>query len=1287
MIQRTQNILSGNKKYITILVIIVALLLLSGILSPLYIQKAGRDWPADLAFQVKEVEGRATDLLNQKQHILIRNTAQLKAEISAILNPVSFQSKLITKINDKEYSGLSIAVCDSQNNLIGWTKELAVPPEKMLSISFKPGEVFFYRSNLVTYLSLIDTINTKRGTYYLSCNLPVEIHYTADTEYFVSISLKKELQEKFFTEFEVDYSPSALKTRDGRKFPVEILNNFKNVIGVITFNKPSLDTKINSIQEHTETLQALLAIAAFLCISFYFIHEVKTLKKAILKLLVTFLLLTALRYLLYFLALPTRLIEGELTSSSYFASSFGFGIVSSPVELFVSVVLLMIFCLIVFRDLSEYSKNSTIRKINNLYIYIPVFLLGVFLLLAGYRGLGASIRSVIFDSSLRYFKDPDLLPGIPEALMQLNILLLGVCVIFISVAIIILLINYLPYINKNGNNFKVFSILFIVVQVCGFIYDATQAQPQGTAVIRIIFLSLVLFLSYKIILEDYRNIFNYLYFVVIASIISVSLLNYYNTKIERESLKTTALEITRPSESLLTFLINEALSNSLYTQELYPALKGKDVNYQAVSFIVWNRSILQRERLRSSIAILDKQKNLLGSFGIDLPQSLRVNPAALTDDISDLKVYDNYEPEGQSGQIISGIIPVKEEEVTLGYIAAAILYNPADYNLYNFPPFLSGINNSLNNTVDFSNLKIFDFVDGTISNIYGEINPSGATIQQIFNSDFNENNEAWINLNINNEDYSTYLLKIREQNSERIIAVMLKEKNLSWNFYNFLKIFFIHSIFIFVLFILLFGIDLYRTQRFKFSFRTQLLVAFLIISLLPLIFLAFYNRNLTETKNQESTLYKLRKRTVILKDYINRYSNNIFTSANVYTNEKQLFDKASADLDINFTLYSGISKKYSSRNEYYEAGIIPQVLNPLIYERLTLQSYKEYIIPEKIDGYPYSSFYTTFDTGNNKYIIKVNDVFNRIEYPMSGTEVDVLLFGSYSFAMILIIILSAIFANRISYPIRRLTKATESVAGGDLNFEIETHQKSEVGDLIQGFNYMIRQLKKSQSELAEMEREIAWKEMARQVAHEIKNPLTPMKLAIQQLVIAYKDKSPKFDSIFDKVSKTMISQIDTLNNIASEFSSFARMPKLKVEEVNINVVIEDALNLFVEEKIEIVFNKNSDNMYIEADKDQLKRTIINLIRNSIQAFADNVVITSIICDEKVCVEFADNGKGIPPEFIDKVFDPDFTTKEKGMGLGLKLAKKFVEAVNGTIRITGSSVNGTQLVLQFPVLKK
>ena len=233
------------------------------------------------------------------------------------------------------------------------------------------------------------------------------------------------------------------------------------------------------------------------------------------------------------------------------------------------------------------------------------------------------------------------------------------------------------------------------------------------------------------------------------------------------------------------------------------------------------------------------------------------------------------------------------------------------------------------------------------------------------------------------------------------------------------------------------------------------------------------------------------------------------------------------------------------------------------------------------------------------------------------------------------------------------------------------------------FNFMTNQFQKNHAELAQMEREIAWKEMANQVAHEIKNPLTPMKLAVQQLIASYKDKKGNFDSLFEKLSATVLNQIESLSLIASEFSRFARMPNFKLEKIDLIPVVKDTVNLFQDENIKIKVVHSVSNAIAEADQVQLRRLLINMVRNSIQADASliNIQVSSDAESHKIII--SDNGKGIAENNKNKIFEANFTTKKKGMGLGLKLAKRFLEGINGSINLTNTGSRGAEFEITIP----
>jgi nitrogen fixation/metabolism regulation signal transduction histidine kinase len=211
--------------------------------------------------------------------------------------------------------------------------------------------------------------------------------------------------------------------------------------------------------------------------------------------------------------------------------------------------------------------------------------------------------------------------------------------------------------------------------------------------------------------------------------------------------------------------------------------------------------------------------------------------------------------------------------------------------------------------------------------------------------------------------------------------------------------------------------------------------------------------------------------------------------------------------------------------------------------------------------------------------------------------------------------------------------------------------------------------------------------MAKQVAHEIKNPLTPMKLSMQQLIISVKDKKTNFEEIFEKLSITILNQIENLNQIASEFSKFARMPRINLEEIDLLSIIKDTVLLFADDKLKLEINCDLSSPKIEADIPQLRRLFINLIRNSIQAFSTRIIFNILNEDDNYIVLVRDNGKGIPLEFKDRIFEENFTTKEKGMGIGLKLIKKYLEDINGQIILVKTSSAGTTFSISIPMSSK
>jgi len=244
---------------------------------------------------------------------------------------------------------------------------------------------------------------------------------------------------------------------------------------------------------------------------------------------------------------------------------------------------------------------------------------------------------------------------------------------------------------------------------------------------------------------------------------------------------------------------------------------------------------------------------------------------------------------------------------------------------------------------------------------------------------------------------------------------------------------------------------------------------------------------------------------------------------------------------------------------------------------------------------------------------------------------------------------------------------------------------AEMYTLVSAYNEMIDELEESAVKLAKGEREQAWREMAKQVAHEIKNPLTPMRLTVQSFQRKFNPNDPKIYEKINEFSKTLIQQIDTMSSIASAFSNFAKMPTQNREELNVVEVVKYALDIFTEDYISYFSDKEV--IIAELDKTQLIRIVTNLVKNATQALIEvenkKIEVTVSEKNEQVIIIVADNGKGISIEDKEKVFEPKFTTKSSGMGLGLGMVKNIVEAYNGTIDFTSQINKGTVFKIIIP----
>ncbi|PTX45126.1 hypothetical protein C8P64_1116 [Christiangramia gaetbulicola] len=357
-------------------------------------------------------------------------------------------------------------------------------------------------------------------------------------------------------------------------------------------------------------------------------------------------------------------------------------------------------------------------------------------------------------------------------------------------------------------------------------------------------------------------------------------------------------------------------------------------------------------------------------------------------------------------------------------------------------------------------------------------------------------------------------------------------------------------------------------------------------------------------------------------------------------------------------------------------------------EKLDATADKRYLKKTEINGQKYQSSYSYITDGKFKplailYLPYLQDdsLLNRDlnNFLVRMGEV-------YLFMLFIAIILSFFLSKYITKSLKIVSEKINQTRLDKRNQKIElSNATEEIYALVSAYNSMIDELEESAVKLATGEREQAWREMAKQVAHEIKNPLTPMRLSVQSFQRNFDKNDPNIESKVEEYSNTLINQIDTMSSIASAFSNFAKMPAQQSETLNVPKIVKLALDIFNENYIE--FKSEKEEILAKFDRTQLIRVVTNLVKNATQALKDvenpHILVMVEEEEETVLVSVSDNGSGISEENKEKVFEPKFTTKSSGMGLGLAMVKNIVETYNGSISFVSKQNKGTIFNVRFP----
>lgn len=482
------------------------------------------------------------------------------------------------------------------------------------------------------------------------------------------------------------------------------------------------------------------------------------------------------------------------------------------------------------------------------------------------------------------------------------------------------------------------------------------------------------------------------------------------------------------------------------------------------------------------------------------------------------------------------------------------------------------------------------------------------------------------------------------------------------------------------------------SKKYHFTLRTRIYVSMLMMILLSFIVIGITTFFNFKAQNERYHYNRLeRKENAVIKALSYFTKGKTFDLNDNYM--KEFFRGKIKELaDINRMKIN----MYSTEGRLLVASDLNDFSKMILPRRLTIDQLESImnigegniVLEQRLGEMEYLNSFGLIRDENAKVIAVINvpyfELKERFQRDLTSYMID--LSKIYGFLFIGASLLAYFLSQNITEPLKAISTKLKDVEIDKKNERLRWKSNDEIGTLVSAYNNLIIELEHSADLLAKSEREHAWREMAKQVAHEIKNPLTPMKLNVQFLERSISPDDPRWKEKITDFARSFIEQIDTLSSIATAFSNFASMPKMTPQVLDVYMLVTDTIHFFNKDYIKLVSNPEPA-CYIYADKGHFVRIMNNLIKNAEQAIPEGrdprIELTIHKIEDRWRITVRDNGVGIPKEQRQKIFEPNFTTKNSGMGLGLAMVKNILTGLGGHIWFESEIDKGTAFFIELP----
>jgi signal transduction histidine kinase len=1140
----------------------------------------------------------------------------------------------------------TLELYDRDKELVAWSGRSGGPLDTSHFIGHNAS--YIVGEALYSYLVVVVPIPGSPSDGYVVGKKTFDVNYPINNR-FVN---NRAVTESFNSQIEL--SPKYILTNTrlpqhrGNQLLVELRGIDGSLLGYASVDRPVLPIRLSEIESSFRKVMGILFIFLFGMFGILLVRVTRTVNNSALQLILVLIALWLMRFVFLWAGFPTDYFHSGVFDPNLFSSPLAFGLVKNVGEFFITSIFLLVTAIASTRTISNISAGKTKQTTGFeklVRVVEAVALVALYIVII--RFYFQSFHGIIFNSSLPY-KDPMfVIPPFGLSVMLASLLAVTITLVLGFVFIINAAIMLLrPLLRGNG-------------------YAGRSLQIG----------------SWRSILAGCG----------ISIVLVLYLLDLQVHESDEKEVEAIASEMVQPIDVRLSGVVNKAVDELARVDANFFSPDADTTEVEKLAFTGWAKSVLSTEGYNCWVMYVNSNGQPVSDFHLGLvrhtanermseppPRSRTVQAGERTESGEIIKMYTAYSPVySDSGNVVGGVwLEISaDRQALLGGEAPDLLRNYLpDKKLYR-------------------TLILSEYDEGRLSYTSSDnIGKDYSLPQEVVAA---RPTGVWVNERIDGTDYESFFLPQRTARNDLIpggwLAISMETLDFRWHMFSILRLVFFYLLLLLLVGAMYLVAVVYRKGAPKIGFREKLLAAFVIVSILPIGILAYYNRTYAIERSAQSVIESLRSESDAVVTTIERLY-GINAPIDLAKLQDEQCGEIANDLGVDFSVYAVANLSATSKPELYTAELFDKRLDASAFIEIGVRRKGFFAEQQSIGGYSYIVGYRPLlsEAGEVIAIVSIPTLNRQPEVDTELMQRNAFLFGAYALAMIVSIGIGLLFANQISSPLLKLREATRRVAAGDLTAQVSSNRTDELGELEAAFNAMTSQLSRTQQEMFRAQRELAWREMAKQVAHEIKNPLTPIKLSVQHLRQAYADGAKDFGDILNRVSSTILGQIEGLARIASEFSHFGRMPDRKIERCDIHEILMEAERLFEQEK-GVAFESRlmADRFTVFADREELRRAFVNIMKNAVQALgADGKIAIETSSDlSQITIRIRDNGKGIPPEYRDKIFEPNFSTKTDGMGLGLAIVKKTIDDLKGTIAITSSPGRGTTVELSLPLAEE